>query len=148
MSQNVFEDALQRVKYIGRLARVSDDVIDSLMHPRSMLSVALAVRMDDGSTRYFKGYRCQYNNVLGPTKSGIRFHPQVSIEEVQALALWMTVKCAVVGRPYGGAKGGIIVDPKTVSLMELERLSRSYVRAMADFIGPETDIPAPDCGYQ
>lgn len=144
MSQNVFEDALQRVRYIGSLARVSDDVIDSLMHPRAMLSVTLAVRMDNGATRYFTGYRCQYNNVLGPTKGGIRFHPHVSIDEVQALALWMTVKCAVVGLPYGGAKGGIIVDPKTLSPMELERLSRSYVRAMADFIGPETDIPAPD----
>lgn len=144
MSRNVFDDALQRIRSIGRLARVSDDVIDSLMHPRTTLSVTLPVRMDDGTIRYFAGYRCQYNNVLGPTKGGIRFHPEVSIDEVQALALWMTIKCAVVGLPYGGAKGGVIVDPKTLSPMELERLSRSYVRAMADFIGPETDIPAPD----
>lgn len=144
MSQNVFEDALQRVKSIGELAGVSAEVIDSLMYPRATLSASLPVRMDDGSTRYFTGYRCQYNNVLGPTKGGIRYHPQVSIEEVQALALWMTIKCAVVGLPYGGGKGGIIVDPKTLSPMELERLSRAYVRAMADFIGPQVDIPAPD----
>jgi glutamate dehydrogenase (NADP+) len=141
---NVYTDALERVKSIGVLAQISGDVIEMLSHPNRLLSATLPVRMDDGNMRYFTGYRCQYNNVLGPTKGGIRFHPQVSIDEVQALALWMTLKCAVVGLPYGGAKGGIIVDPKTLSPMELERLSRSYVRAMADFIGPDTDIPAPD----
>jgi glutamate dehydrogenase (NADP+) len=100
--------------------------------------------MDDGATNFFTGYRCRYNNSLGPTKGGIRFHPGVSMAEVQALALWMTIKCAVVGLPYGGAKGGVIVDPKNLSPMELERLSRAYVRAVADFIGPHIDIPAPD----
>ena len=100
--------------------------------------------MDDGSTRHFTGYRCRYNSTLGPTKGGIRFHPDVSSEEVQALALWMTIKCSVAGLPYGGGKGGVIVDPKDLSPMELERLSRAYVRAVADFIGPRVDIPAPD----
>lgn len=109
-----------------------------------MLTATLPVRMDNGSKQYFTGYRCRYNNILGPTKGGVRFHPNVSMLEVQALALWMTIKCAVAGLPYGGAKGGIIVDPKHLSPMELERLSRAYVRAMADFIGPQTDIPAPD----
>ena len=127
-----------------RAASISDNVIESLMHPFSILKATLPIRMDDGSTRYFTGYRCRYNNTLGPTKGGIRFHPDVNMAEIQALALWMTIKCAVVGLPFGGGKGGIIVDPKTLSPLELERLSRAYVRAMADFIGPQTDIPAPD----
>jgi len=144
MTDSIFEGALNRVRQYGESAGVSNDVIESLMHPHSMLRATLPVRMDDGATRYFKGYRCRYNKTLGPTKGGIRFHPGVSPEEVQALALWMTIKCAVVGLPYGGAKGGVIVDPKELSPMELERLSRAYVRAMADFIGPHVDIPAPD----
>ncbi|MCO7226706.1 Glu/Leu/Phe/Val dehydrogenase [Pleionea sp. CnH1-48] len=144
MSTDVFSDALNRVKQIGESADVSPEIIEGLMHPKATMTASLPVRMDDGSTKHFTGYRCQYNNVLGPTKGGIRYHPDVSLEEVQALALWMTIKCAVVGLPYGGGKGGVIVDPKHLSPMELERLSRSYVRAMADFIGPQTDIPAPD----
>ncbi len=144
MSTDVFADALARVKQIGNKAKVSPEVIDNLLHPKSTMTASLPVRMDNGSTQYFTGYRCQYNNVLGPTKGGIRYHPDVSLEEVQALALWMTIKCAVAGLPYGGGKGGIIVDPKKLSPMELERLSRAYVRSMADFIGPQTDIPAPD----
>ncbi|WP_144391748.1 Glu/Leu/Phe/Val family dehydrogenase [Pleionea sediminis] len=144
MSENVFEDAFNRVKSIGKSAKVSPEIIDGLMHPKAIMTASLPVRMDDGSTKYFTGIRCQYNNVLGPTKGGIRYHPDVTLEEVQALALWMTIKCAVVGLPYGGGKGGIIVDPKELSPMELERLSRAYVRAMADFIGPQNDIPAPD----
>ncbi len=140
MTNSVFEDALVRVRDYGQKADVSDEVIDSLMHANTILEAALAVRMDDGSTQYFTGYRCRYNSTLGPTKGGIRFHPNVSREEVQALALWMTIKCAVVGLPYGGGKGGVIVDPKVLSPMELERLSRAYMRAMADVIGPHTDI--------
>ena len=144
MADNIFEDALVRLKQYGEAAGASHDVIESLMHPFSMLRATLPVRMDDGSTKYFTGYRCRYNNTLGPTKGGVRFHPYVSSSEIQALALWMTIKCAVVDLPFGGGKGGIIVDPKLLSPLELERLSRSYVRAMADFIGPQTDIPAPD----
>jgi glutamate dehydrogenase (NADP+) len=144
MSNDVFTDALNRIKSVGEDARVSGEVIRSLMYPRATLTAALPVRMDDGSTEYFTGFRCQYNNVLGPTKGGIRYHPNVTMAEVQALALWMTIKCAVVGLPFGGGKGGVIVDPKALSPMELERLSRAYVRAMADFIGPDNDIPAPD----
>ena len=144
MADSIFEDALIRARQYGESAAVSQDVIESLMHPYSLLTVTLPVRMDDGVTSHFTGYRCRYNNSLGPTKGGIRFHPDVSMAEVQALALWMTIKCAVVGLPYGGAKGGVIVDPKNLSPMELERLSRAYVRAVADFIGPHIDIPAPD----
>jgi glutamate dehydrogenase (NADP+) len=123
---------------------VSAEVIDALRHPEACLTVNLPVRMDDGSTSYFVGYRCRYNDALGPTKGGIRFHPDVTVEEMQALALWMSIKCAVVGIPYGGAKGGVAVDPKQLSRLELERLSRSYMRAVADFVGPDVDIPAPD----
>jgi glutamate dehydrogenase (NADP+) len=141
---NVFEDAVARVERIGKDAGVNPEVIEALRHPRSCLSANLQVRMDDGSTRYFLAHRCRYNNARGPTKGGIRFHPGVTLEEVQALALWMTIKCAVVGIPYGGAKGGVVVDPKQLSRMELERLSRAYMRAMADLLGPNRDIPAPD----
>lgn len=143
-ANNIFLDALERLKQMSKDAEIDSEVLESLLHPKAVIQASLPVRMDDGSVRYFSGYRCRYNDVLGPTKGGIRYHPQVSQEEVQALALWMTIKCAVVGLPYGGAKGGIEVDPKALSPMELERLSRAYVRAMADFIGPSIDIPAPD----
>lgn len=141
---NVFEDAVARVERIGTAAGVAAEVIDALRQPKAVLTVDLPVRMDDGSTRHFLGYRCRYNDVLGPTKGGIRFHPDVNLEEVQALALWMSIKCAVVGIPFGGAKGGVIVHPKDLSRLELERLSRAYMRALADFVGPMIDIPAPD----
>lgn len=141
---SVLEGARARVEAIGRAAGVDAEVIESLRHPMETLCAALPVRMDDGHTRYFNAYRCRWNSACGPTKGGIRFHPRVDLDEVQALALWMTIKCAVVGLPYGGAKGGVCVDPKELSPMELERLSRAYMRAMADIVGPERDIPAPD----
>ena len=143
-SKNIFEDALDRLKLIAEEADVDAEVVEALSHPEALIKATLPVRMDDGSMRYFRGYRCRYNSILGPTKGGLRFHPQVTVEEVQALALWMSIKCALVGLPFGGAKGGVEVDPKALSPMELERLSRAYVRAMADFIGPKVDIPAPD----
>jgi len=141
---DVFQDALARLERIGKETGISDEVIRGLEQPEATLIASIPVRGDDGETRFYKAYRCRYNDALGPTKGGIRYHPEVSLEEVQALALWMTLKCAVVGIPYGGAKGGVIVDPKALSPMELERLSRGYMRAMADFVGPDTDIPAPD----
>ncbi|MFQ5653813.1 MAG: Glu/Leu/Phe/Val dehydrogenase [Planctomycetota bacterium] len=144
MGDNVFEDALERLERIGTEAGIQQEVIKALMRPKELMTATLPVRMDDGSTEYFVGYRCRYNDALGPTKGGIRYHPEVNIEEVQALALWMTIKCAVVGIPYGGGKGGVLVDPKKLSRLELERLSRSYIRAMSKFIGPYVDIPAPD----
>ncbi len=141
---NVFSDAIARVERIGEKAGIHREVIDLLRRPEACLIASLPVRMDDGATEYFTGYRCRYNDTLGPAKGGIRFHPGVTLEEVQALALWMTLKCAVVGIPYGGGKGGVTVDPKRLTPLELERLSRAYMRAMADFIGPQVDIPAPD----
>lgn len=141
---SVFADARQRLQRLGKSSGISAAVIESLSHPKATLCVTLPVLMDDGSTQYFEAYRCQYSSHLGPCKGGIRFHPHVTQDEVQALALWMTIKCAVVDLPYGGGKGGVSVNPKKLSRMELERLSRAYMRAMAGFVGPDKDIPAPD----
>ena len=141
---DVFADSVRQLERIGAEAGVGADVVAALRQPKATLVASLPVRRDDGSTSYFTAYRCRYNDALGPTKGGIRFHPGVTREEVQALALWMTLKTAVVGIPYGGGKGGVTVDPKALSPMELERLSRAYIRAMADFVGPDIDIPAPD----
>ncbi len=112
--------------------------------PRRALTLSLPVRMDDGSIRVFEGYRVQHNNSRGPCKGGIRYHPEVSLDEVKALASWMTWKCATVNIPFGGAKGGIICDPKHLSRGELERLTRRYAYEISPFIGPDRDIPAPD----
>ncbi len=123
---------------------VDRDVLEKLKYPQETLAASLMVRMDDGSRRSFKAWRCRYDDTRGPTKGGIRYHPRVNLDEVMTLAFWMTFKCAVVNLPYGGAKGGINVDPKKLSRAELERLSRTYVKAFAHFIGPDRDIPAPD----
>lgn len=115
-----------------------------LREPARVLEVNFPVRMDDGSIKVFKGFRAQHNNAIGPAKGGIRFHPQVTLEEVKALSMWMTFKCGVLGLPYGGGKGGVVVDPRTLSRGELERLSRAYIGAISPLIGPDQDIPAPD----
>ena len=115
-----------------------------LSQPQRIVNVTIPVMMDDGHLNIFQGYRVQFNNARGPYKGGIRYHPQVSLDEVKALSFWMAVKCAVADLPLGGGKGGIIVDPKTLSAGELERLSRGYARAIADVIGPARDVPAPD----
>ncbi|WP_199608642.1 Glu/Leu/Phe/Val family dehydrogenase [Flocculibacter collagenilyticus] len=144
MPNNTYQDALNRLEKIGKLADINEEVVSTLMYPKSTLTASLCVRMDNGSREYFTAYRCRYNDILGPTKGGVRFHPDVNQQEVEALALWMTIKCAVVDLPFGGGKGGVTVNPKKLSPMEVERLSRSFIRAMADFIGPNVDIPAPD----
>lgn len=143
-SVDVFEDAVARMERIGQRAGICAELIESLRRPRSTHIASLPVRMDDGSTRYFDGIRCRFNDVLGPAKGGIRYHPGVTVAEVQALALWMTLKCALVGVPFGGGKGGVVVDPQSLSRLELERMSRAYMREMADVVGPERDVPAPD----
>jgi glutamate dehydrogenase (NADP+) len=144
MTTPLFTDATQRLKDALRHAAVCDDTIERLHYPKSALNVSIPVRMDNGDLKVFQGYRVRYDDTRGPTKGGIRYHPNVSIDEVQSLAFWMTFKCAVLNLPYGGSKGGITVDPKALSRFELERLSRGYIDAIADFIGPDTDIPAPD----
>ncbi len=123
---------------------IHPDVIEELKWPRETLSATLLIRMDDGSRRAFKSWRCRYNDRRGPTKGGVRFHPNVRLSEIETLAFWMTFKCAVADLPFGGGKGGVSVDVKALSRTELERLSRTYIEAFAPFIGPDRDILAPD----
>lgn len=144
MSNSLFADAKQRLEQALKYVSLSEDAIESLKYPKSSLTVSIPVRMDNGSLRIFQGYRVRYDDTRGPTKGGVRYHPNVTLEEVQSLAFWMTFKCAVLNLPFGGAKGGITLNPKELSKMELERLSRGYVDAIADFIGTDVDSLAPD----
>jgi glutamate dehydrogenase (NADP+) len=141
---SLLTDANRRLERALKYVSISADATERLKYPKASLQVSIPVRMDDGSLRVFAGYRVHYDDTRGPTKGGIRYHPNVTLDEVQSLAFWMTFKCAAVNLPFGGAKGGITLDPKQLSKFELERLSRGYIDAMADFIGPDTDIPAPD----
>lgn len=140
----LFEDAQGRLEAIFERLEANGEVRRRLAQPLLSLEVAIPLRRDDGSLEVFRGWRVQYDTLRGPAKGGIRFHPQVDQGEVTTLAFWMAVKCAVVGLPFGGGKGGVCVDPRTLSPLELERLSRGYLRAIADVIGPDRDIPAPD----
>ncbi len=141
---DVFTDALRRLDEVADLIEVDPEVLERLRHPKSVMEVAIPIRRDDGSLKVFDGYRVRYDDTRGPTKGGIRFHPDVDVSEVKALAFWMTIKCAVVGLPFGGGKGGVVCNPKELSRLELERVSRGFVQALHDVLGPETDIPAPD----
>jgi glutamate dehydrogenase len=136
-TQTVIAEALQKLGY-------SEEMYELLKEPLRVLTVRIPVRMDDGSVKVFTGYRAQHNDAVGPTKGGVRFHPAVTEEEVKALSIWMSLKCGIVDLPYGGGKGGIICDPRNMSFRELERLSRGYVRAVSQIVGPNKDIPAPD----
>lgn len=140
----VYEVVLKQLEAAADALKLAPQTKELLAEPVRNLKVAIPVKMDDGSVKVFKGFRCQHNDVLGPTKGGVRFHPQVDEDEVKALAAWMTFKCALVGIPYGGAKGGILCNPKELSYSELERLSRGFIAAISPIIGPEKDIPAPD----
>ncbi len=141
---NPFTIAQKQLAAAAAVMDLDPGVLDLLSRPLKELHVRIPVRMDDGSTRIFQGYRVQYNHARGPTKGGIRFHPDETIDTVRALAAWMTWKCAVVDIPLGGGKGGVVCNPKELSPAELERLSRGYVRALAYEIGPDIDVPAPD----
>ncbi len=143
-SVNPFDTARRQIDIVADLIGLDGGIRDVLKHPKRELTVNFPVRMDDGSYRVFTGHRVQYNMARGPTKGGIRYHPKVTLDEVRALAAWMTWKCAVVNIPYGGAKGGVVCNPKAMSKAELERLTRRYASEIASFIGPEIDIPAPD----
>jgi glutamate dehydrogenase len=136
-TQKVIHEALERLGY-------GESYYELLKEPLRLLTVRIPVRMDDGQVKVFTGYRAQHSDAVGPTKGGIRFHPSVTAEEVSALSLWMTLKCGIFDLPYGGGKGGIICDPRTMSLGEVERLARGYVRAISQIVGPNKDIPAPD----
>ncbi|MDN3014614.1 Glu/Leu/Phe/Val dehydrogenase [Paenibacillus sp. BSR1-1] len=136
-TQLIIKEAVQKLGY-------TDDVYELLKEPLRTITVRIPVRMDDGSIKIFTGYRSQHNDAVGPTKGGVRFHPEVNEAEVKALSIWMSLKCGIANLPYGGGKGGIICDPRTMSFRELERLSRGYVRAISQIVGPTKDIPAPD----
>jgi glutamate dehydrogenase (NAD(P)+) len=141
---NPYENAMTQLRTTAKIIHLEDDLLETLSQPKRILSVSLPVRLDNGKIKNFQGYRVQFNDARGPFKGGIRYHPNVTLDEVKALATWMTWKCAVVDIPYGGAKGGVICDPKNMSMGEKERLTRRYASAIADFIGPRKDIPAPD----
>ncbi|HEX7032068.1 MAG TPA: Glu/Leu/Phe/Val dehydrogenase [Nitrososphaera sp.] len=141
---NPFEVALKQLDEAAKIIKLDKGLHQVLAHPKRVLTVSLPVKMDNGEVRVFTGFRSQHNDARGPYKGGIRYHPQVTIDEVKALSMWMTWKCAVADIPYGGGKGGIICNPKEMSNGELERLTRRYAYAIADIIGPHTDIPAPD----
>ena len=143
-ASSLLADASQRLEKALKYVSISEDAAERLKHPKASLSVSIPVRMDDGSLRIFPGYRVRYDDTRGPGKGGVRYHPSVSLDEVQSLAFWMTFKCALLDLPFGGAKGGISVNPKQLSKAELERLSRGYIDAIANFIGPNVDILAPD----
>lgn len=141
---NVYDNALRQLETAAKVMDLHPDTLAKLSSPERVVMASLPVKMDDGTLRIFQAYRVQYNSARGPYKGGIRFHPQVNLDEVKALSFWMAIKCSVVGIPMGGGKGGVIVDPKALSTKELERLSRAWIRAFRSVIGPEKDIPAPD----
>ncbi|MEY2486434.1 MAG: glutamate dehydrogenase [Verrucomicrobiota bacterium] len=142
----VFKMACNQFQVIADYLNIDRNDRDRLMYPKRSIAVTLPVHMDDGSTRTFQGYRVQHHLTLGPTKGGTRFAPSLSMGETAALAMWMSWKCALANLPYGGAKGGIAVDPEKLSIKELEALSRRYMQEMIPFVGPHTDIMGPDMG--
>ncbi|MBI4093830.1 Glu/Leu/Phe/Val dehydrogenase [Candidatus Kaiserbacteria bacterium] len=144
MSNNPWEQALAELEKVAAYARVPEALVERLQKPDKIIEVQVPVVMDDGRAEKFHGYRVQHNNMRGPYKGGIRYHPKVDMDEVRALSLWMTIKNAVVDVPFGGGKGGVTVDPKVLSEGELERLTRAFVRELGTHIGPELDVPAPD----
>ena len=136
-TQEVIKEGLDKLGF-------GEEMYELLKEPLRMLTVRIPVRMDDGSVNVYTGFRAQHNDSVGPTKGGVRYHPEVTEEEVKAMSMWMSIKCGIVNLPYGGGKGGIICDPRTMSMGEIERLSRGYVRSISQFVGPTKDIPAPD----
>lgn len=136
-TQTIIKKALDKLGY-------TEHVFELLKEPLRVLTVRIPIRMDDGSVKVFTGYRAQHNDAVGPTKGGVRFHPDVTEDEVKALSIWMSLKAGIVDLPYGGGKGGIVCDPRTMSFRELEALSRGYVRSISQIVGPTKDIPAPD----
>lgn len=143
-TMNPYDVAVGQVRKVGEALGLSEGIIGFLTKPKRELSVNFPVKMDDGSFRMFTGYRVQHSHARGPCKGGIRYHPAVSLDEMRALSLWMTYKCATVGIPFGGAKGGVICNPKEMSRGELERLTRRFATEIEPIIGPYQDIPAPD----
>lgn len=144
--RSAYAIAIRQLEAAAHYLNLDRSLLEVLKHPRRELIVNFPVKMDDGSIRVFTGYRVHHNPARGPAKGGIRYHPEVTLDETRALAMWMTWKCAVVNIPYSGAKGGVVCDPKRLSLHELENLTRRYITEISMLIGPESDIPAPDVG--
>ncbi len=142
--RNPAQVARHQLEKAARVMNLDPGLLEILRHPKRMVEISIPVKMDDGSIRVFKGFRCQYNDFRGPFKGGIRFAPEVSREEVEALAAWMTWKCAVIDIPFGGAKGGVICNPFELSESELQRLTRRFTYELMPLLGPDIDIPAPD----
>ena len=142
--KNPYDGAISNLHKVSDIIQLDRHIVEILEKPQNIIEFSIPVKMDSGEVNIFQGYRVQHNDARGPYKGGIRFHPQVDLDEVKALAFWMSLKSSLVDIPYGGAKGGVTVDPRTLSHDELERLSRGYVRAVKDNIGPDRDIPAPD----
>lgn len=141
---SLLDQALTRLDEAAGHLKLDPDVLEKLKYPRETTKIRLLIRMDDGSRKSFLAWRCRYDDTRGPTKGGIRFHPDATADEVETLAFWMTFKCAVMNLPYGGGKGAVQVDPRKLSKAELERVSRAYMQAFSSIIGPDRDIPAPD----
>jgi len=139
--ETLLDRALLRLEEAASHLKIDQDVIEKLKYPRETTKMRLMIRMDDGSRKSFLAWRCRYDDTRGPTKGGIRFHPDSNEAEVETLAFWMTFKCAVMNLPYGGGKGAVQVDPRKLSKSELERLSRAYMQAFSRIVGPDRDIP-------
>ena len=146
LHENPFDIARSQLRRVADTFDIDKNLVDVLGECKKAVEVSVPVSMDDGTTRVFTGYRVTHNIARGPSKGGIRYHPDVTLDEVKALAMWMTWKCALMGIPFGGAKGGVVVDPKQLSRRELERMTRRYTSEIINEIGPEKDIPAPDVG--
>jgi glutamate dehydrogenase (NAD(P)+) len=146
LRENPYDLAREQLRKVAGVIGLADDLVGVLSKCKKSVEVSIPTRMDDGSTSVFTGYRITHNVARGPSKGGIRYHPDVTADEVKALAMWMTWKCALTGIPFGGAKGGVVVDPKKLSRDELERMTRRYTSEIINEIGPEKDIPAPDVG--
>ena len=144
MTNDPFQNALEQLREVQEIVKIDKNIFAQLQSPQKVLEVSIPVKMDNGTIKVFIGYRSQFNDARGPFKGGIRFHENVSLSEVKALSAWMTWKTAVVDIPLGGGKGGVIVDPKTLSTGELERLSRGYMQGVHKFVGANLDVPAPD----
>lgn len=142
--ENPYQNFLRQLKITAKILKLKPQTVKILATPQKVLEFDIPIKMDNGKIKTFKGFRVQHNNFLGPYKGGVRFHPQVSLNEIKGLAAWMMLKCALVDLPFGGSKGGVVVDPKKLSETELEQLSRAYTRKIAPAIGPKIDIPAPD----
>ena len=146
LRENPFEIAQQQLRLVGETFDIDPNLIGVLSECKKAVSVSIPTRMDDGTIRTFQGYRVTHNIARGPSKGGIRYHPDVTLDEVKSLSMWMTWKCALMGIPFGGAKGGVVCDPKQMSEIELQRMTRRFTTEIITEIGPEKDIPAPDVG--